>query len=96
MLAHERTQGAQQRRVGQLAVGLLDALAAQNQRRRLLAVGQPLLELGDQPRLADAGVTAEQDEAGPAGAGLPDGEHQLGQLADPSHEVRARQPRPHE
>ena len=95
VLADQRSQRAQQRRVGQLAVGLLNALAAQDQGRRFVAVGQPLLELADQPRLPDSGVTAEQDEAGPPGAGLLDGERQLGQLSDPSHEVRARQPRPH-
>ena len=74
-LAHQRAQRAQQRRVRQLAVGLLDALAAQHERRSVLVGSrEPLLELADEPRLADARVTAEQDEAGPAGAGLPDGE----------------------
>ena len=76
--ADQRAQRAQQRRVRKLAVGLLDALAAQGEsvcRSGSSAAGEPaVLELADEPRLADARVTAEQDEAGPAGAGLPDGE----------------------
>ena len=66
--AHERAQRAQQRRVGKLAVGLRDPVAAQDQRRAAVLGGQPLLQLGDQSGLADAGVTAEQDERGPTGA----------------------------
>jgi hypothetical protein len=99
--ADERPQGAQQRRVGKLGVGLLHAVPSQDQRRRDLVArrrcrGQPVLELSDEPGLADAGVTAEQHEGGPAGAGLPDGVLQLGQLADPTHEVTAGQSRPHD
>lgn len=77
--AHQRPEGAEQRRVRQLAVALLHRVAAEEQRRRPAVAadahpGQPMLELGDQAGLADPGVTAEQDEAGTAGCRLPDGE----------------------
>ena len=94
-LADQRAQRAEQRRVGQLAVGLLHPIAPQDQgpvRAVVAARRQPVLELADQAGLADARVTAEQDERGSAVAGLPDGELQLGQLADPSDEVVAGQP----
>ncbi len=91
----QRSQRAQDRRVGKLAVGLLDALAAQDEGLGLLPA-ELLLELGDQARLAYSGVTAEQDEGGTPGRGLPGGEPQFGQLADPTHDVTARQPCPHE
>ncbi len=100
--AHERTQRAQQRGVGQLAVGLLHPVAAEEQDGGPVSAGsrrpgaEALLEFGDDPGLANARVTAEQDERGPSGGGLLDGELQLGQLADPSHEVAARQSRPHD
>jgi hypothetical protein len=57
---------------------------------------QTVLELADQAGLADARVTAEQDEGGPSGGGLPDGDFQLGQLADPPDEVTAGQSRSHQ
>ena len=92
---HQRAQRAQQRGVRELALGLLDPVTAQYQRHRIGLGGETKLELGDQAGLADAAVTAEQYECGPAGGGLLDGELQLGQLADPAHEVTARQSRPH-
>ena len=51
LLAHQRAQRAEQRRVGKLGLALLDALAAQ--RDRAPRAAQPLLELADQARLAD-------------------------------------------
>jgi hypothetical protein len=94
-LAHEGPQRAQQRGVGQLAVGLLHSVAAQDQRPThptVAARRQPVLQLADEAGLADARVTAEQDERRPAVAGLLDGELELRQLADPTHEVVAGQP----
>jgi hypothetical protein len=44
-----------------------------------------VLKLADQPRLADAGFTSEQDEQRTPGVGLPGGELQLRELADPPH-----------
>ena len=48
-LAHQWPERAEQRRVGQLAIGLLHALASQGER----ATREPALELEHQPRLAD-------------------------------------------
>ena len=66
-LAHERAEGSQQRRVGELGVALLDRLPAEDEH---VLAGQSLLELSDQPRLADAGVASEQYEHGTPGLRL--------------------------
>jgi len=93
-LAHERAQGAQQWRVGQLAVRGLDALTAQDE-HLVGPVVQRGLKLGNQPGLADPGITAEQREGGPTAGGFPRGVTELGQFADPAHETAAGQSRPH-
>ena len=86
----ERAQRAQQRRVGQLPVGRLHALPVEDQRVGIVTA-QPGLKLGDQSRLADPGVTAEQDERRSAAGCLPGGEPELRQLADASHKPAAGQ-----
>src|SRR5262249_33611120 len=53
------------------------------------------LELGHQPALAYAGVAADQDERGPAGARLAERELKLGELAGATDEAAAGEPRPH-
>jgi len=59
----DRPQRPQQRRVGQVALGLLQTLAAQEDHSARAVQRLSLLELGHQPRLADARVTPEQHQA---------------------------------
>ena len=54
---YQRPQGADDRRVGELTVRLLDGLPAEHER---VARGGTALELPDQSCLADAGLTAQQ------------------------------------
>ncbi|HLJ04096.1 MAG TPA: hypothetical protein VKT31_11695 [Solirubrobacteraceae bacterium] len=91
---HERAQRAQQRPVWQLAVARLDRLAAENDRS--VGIGaDAALELGEQPGLADPGVTAQQDERRMPRAGLRQGQLQLRELGHPADEMRAGQPAVH-
>ncbi len=92
-LADQRTERAEQRGVGQLsvaAVGLLDALAAEDER-----AAQALLELADEPRLTDSGLTAEQHHDGAAGVGFTRRELEFRQLPGSTHKVTAGQPAAH-
>ena len=91
-LAHERPQRAQQWRVRQLGLPLLDRLAAQDKR---VLCQQPVFEFADQTSLADTGVTAEQNQHWPPGRCLPPRQLELRQFPDPAHEVAACEPRAH-
>ncbi len=93
LLAHERTQRAEQRRIGKFGLPLLDALAAQ--RDRVLG-REPMLELADQSGLADPRVTADQHHDRASLRRLPPGQLQLGELPDAADEVTAGQTCPHE
>ena len=59
MGAYQGAQGAGQRGVGQLAVALLDRLATEHQ---YLALREQALKLSDQTRLADAGISAKEQQ----------------------------------
>ncbi len=71
-LSHERAQRAQQRRVRELALALLDCFAAEHERWRAVAVSvtgdgrRARLELADQPGLADS-RTPRPPGRGPVG-----------------------------
>lgn len=91
-LAHELSQRAEQRCVWQLAVGLLDGVAAQHQD---LFLGEPPCELVDQPRLSDARLTAEQDECRASPGRLAGRQFEFRQLADATDEAAAGQSRSH-
>ena len=67
--AAQRPQRAQQGRVGELGLALLHPFAPEHER---VLIREPLLELPHQPRLADAGLSAEQHQRGSAGGGSPD------------------------
>ncbi len=63
MIARERAQHGDDRRVGQLALAELDAIARQY---ASAPISGPRRELGEQARLAHAGVPGHEDEARPA------------------------------
>ena len=74
---------------GELALAQVDALAAEHA-HAVLAGGA--LELAEQPRLADPGLTGHEGQGGPAGCGRHEGGTQLGQLRSAAYEPSARDP----
>jgi hypothetical protein len=58
--AYERSEGPDQRGVGELAVCLLDRLPPEDQNVLAVGVGHAALELSHEPRLSDAGFATEQ------------------------------------
>ena len=66
-VAHERAQRGDERRVGQLALAELDAVAVQHARPVGLGAG---LQLGDEPALADARLADHERERRLAGGGV--------------------------
>src|SRR5204863_3489956 len=86
--ADEWPECARERRERKLSVGLLDCLASQHHRA---VAGELLLQLTDQPRLADAGVPAEQDQRRLSVSCLPRRARELLQLTLAAHELIACQ-----
>jgi hypothetical protein len=68
--AREGPERAQQGRVGELALALFHPLAAEHERGVGVLLGDPPGELGDQAGLANARLAAEEDDRGPAIAGV--------------------------
>jgi hypothetical protein len=91
-LADQRAQGPDQRSVGQLPVGLLHRLPAQHEHR---PVGDLPLELRHQPRLADPGFAAQQNQPGLAFGGVVRSAFELPEFPQAPHEVVTCDSRPH-
>ncbi len=91
-LAHQRPQGTQERRVGQLTLALLHRVPTQDKR---FHVCHPAFELADHARLADARLAAEQNQNRPASGRLPRCQLEFRELAHSTDEVSAGQPGSH-
>ena len=91
-LAREPAQDADDRRVGELLVAELDALA---DRDAGAAVGRPAGELGDRARLADARLARHEGERGAAVGGVAQRGLELGELRRAPDQPAARHPRGH-
>ncbi len=91
-VAKQRPEGAEQRRVGQLALAELDAVAGEHERvERARAADQLIDEAG----LADAGLAGYENQGrAPVGRVVQRG-LQLGELAGAPHEVGACHPGGH-
>jgi hypothetical protein len=90
--AGERPQRGDQRHVRQLALAEVDAVAGQHQRA---ALGRAPLELGEQARLADAGLAGQEHDRRPLAAGVGERGLELGQLGGAPDQARARDPGSH-
>ena len=75
--ADQRPQGADQRRVGQLAVAKLDALAAEHARAIVARLAR---QLAQQPRLADARLAGHERQRRAARVGVAHGLHERREL----------------
>jgi hypothetical protein len=86
-VAHERAQGRQERRIGQLVDAELDAVAREHARAGFARVPDQLL---GEPRLADAGLTANQCERWSGGGRVAQRGLKLGELSCSADEAGAR------
>ena len=89
--ANQRPQRAQQRRVRELAIGLKGPAALEHECARVVLPQ----ELGDQARLANAGVPADEDDHWSAAVSFTPRLLEFRELPDPADEVTACQAWPH-
>ena len=90
--ANQRTQRGHERRVGELALAELHAVAGQDARAALARPGGELL---DQPGLAYTRLTRYERERRVRGGGVRERGSQLDELLAASHEARAGHPGGH-
>jgi hypothetical protein len=91
-IAHERAERVRERAERQALAAHLDATAREHPgARRARALGRLL----DEPRLAHAGLAAEEDDCGIARDGGIEGRRQRSQLGVAAHEDRTHQITPH-
>ena len=86
VIARERPQRGDERRVGQLALPQLDALAPEHARAGLAGA---VAQLGHEPGLADAGLAGHERERRAAVGGLGERRFELRELGRPADQARA-------